>query len=272
MIKELIFGVFCLSIATLNLTAQDETTGQRNSILTSDQAQLDFLIVPMMDKMFLSNVSHEIGKYNGMNFREVRSFFKDYITDLTALSALDNWQMNNLNDTTAKNVHMAIGYGYDLVKVPTRSEESRIAKIWEQLQDKKLDQKEERGAYLENGEIKEFYDGKSRFMNALPDTAWVFGKQLAHQEFDYILFLNELDIHKPRPTDPNFGSDERTLKLHFTLYDHEGKLVYGNAAFSTLSPDMLDIYEISNNALFSAINRMLAECSTHLDGILQNSK
>lgn len=267
----MLISVVCISVATLTLTAQDETTGQRNSLLTSSQAQLDFLVVPMMDKMFLSNVSHEIGKYNGMDFREVRSFFKDYITNLTTLSALDHWQMNSLNDSTAKNVHMAIGYEYDLVKVPTKTEENKIAQIWDQLQNRELDQKRDRGAYLENGEIKEFYDGKSRFMNALPDTAWVFGNQLGDKEFDYLLFINELDIHKPRPTDPNFGSEERTLKLHFSLYDNEGQLVYGNAAFSTLGSDELDIYELSNNALFSAINRMLAECSTHLDGILQTS-
>ena len=57
---------------------------------------------------------------------------------------------------------------------------------------------------------------------------------------------------------------ERTLKLHFTLYNSEGKRLYGNAAFSTFAEEELDIYTIANDALFSAINRMLAECTAEL--------
>lgn len=254
-------------VFTFQTRAQDLTSGQKSSILLSQQTKKEFLIVPMMDKMFLSNVSHEIGKHNEMNFREVRSFFKDFITDMTVLSSLQNWKMtdlNGLNDTIVQNVHVAQSFDYDLIKVHTKTEESQIQKIWDQLQKTETKSKQKRGAYLENGEIKEFYDGKSRFMNAMVDTSWVFGQVLSEHSFDYVLFINELDINKPRPTDPNYGTNERTLKLHFTLFSNEGKRLYGNATFSTFEEDELDIYSIANNALFSAINRMIAECSTEL--------
>ncbi len=275
MLKWLIIGYLLVSVAAQNCIAQDKTTGERNSLLLSSEAQKEFLIVPMMDKMFLSNVSHEIGKYNGMNFREVRSFFRDYITEMTALSSLANWQMTSLDetsDTLARNVHVAQRFDYELIKVHTKTEESKIQEIWHHLQKKEEKQSQPRGAYLENGEIKEFYDGKSRFMNAQVDTSWVFGNVLSDFDFDYLLFINELDINKPRPTDPNYGTSERTIKLHFTLYSSEGKRLYGNAAFSTFEENDLDIYGIANNALFSAINRMLAECSAELTLLSEKQK
>jgi len=255
-------------------TSQDKTSGQRSSLLLSGESQKKFLLVPMMDKMFLSNVSHEIGKWNGMNFREVRSYFQDYLTDMTALSALENWEMNDMNnypDSILKNIHVAIGYDYDLVTEHSRLEESEIQKIWSYLQVNNSDITSKRGAYLDKGEIKEFYDDHMRFMNARPDTAWVFGNVLTDFEFDYLLFINELDIHKPKPSDVTYNTQERIVKLHFTLYSEKGKRIYGNAAFSTFSENELDIDKIAHNALFSAINRMIAECSNSIS-LLKKSK
>ena len=54
--------VLFLSVTTLKASAQDETTGDRNGLSYSSEAQKEVLLVPMMDKMFLSNVIHEIGR------------------------------------------------------------------------------------------------------------------------------------------------------------------------------------------------------------------
>ncbi|MEJ6681180.1 MAG: hypothetical protein QNL21_03700 [Flavobacteriales bacterium] len=258
--------VLFLSVTTVKTLAQDETTGDRNEISYSSEAQKEVLLVPMMDKMFLSNVIHEIGRYNEMDFREVRSFFKGYISDMVALNGAENWRITHANslDSITHKIQIAQGFDYDLITVHSKVEETRVQKIWNKLQETTEEKYSARGAYLENGELKEFYDGKSRFMNTKVDTGWVFGQVLADSDFDYLLFINELDINKPRPTDANFGSRERTLKLHFTLYNSQGKRLYGNAAFSTFAEEELDIYAIANDALFSAINRMLAECSAEL--------
>jgi len=253
-----------LSVLTTAVNAQDETSAQGNSVLYSTNSAPDVLLMPMIDKMFLSNVTHEIGRYNDMDFKEVRSFFKDYISDFTPLSA-GSWNVSPVPDSLVKKIHVAQGFDYDLITTPSKKEESQIQKIWNQLQKQQSFTQTKRGVYLENGEIKEFYDGKSRFMNAVVDTAWVFGNVLASSEEDYLLFINELDINKPSPTEANFGSRDRTLKLHFTLYNSKGERVYGNAAFSTFDPEVLDIYEIANSALLSAINRMLAECTNSLN-------
>ncbi len=266
MIKWLAVLVIFFSVATLETLAQDETTGENGILSYFSSAQKEVLLVPMMDKMFLSNVTHEIGRYNGMNFREVRSFFKEFIADMADLSGAENWNITDANslDSMTLKIQVAQSFDYDLVKVHTKSEESKIQEIWSKLQKSAEKTTTKRGAYLEKGEIREYYDGKSRFMNTRVDTSWVFGQVLADSDFEYLLFINELDINKPRPSDVNYGSGERTLKLHFTLYNSKGKRVYGNAAFSTFEEDELDIYSIANDALFSAINRMLAECSAEL--------
>ncbi len=256
-------------IFVAHCTAQDQTTGQNSLLSYSNESSKSFLLVPMMDKMFLSNVTHEIGKYNQMNFRQVRSYFKDYISEMSALSAVQNWSISEANDTdsTLMKIQVAQSFDYDMVKVHTKAEESKIEEIWNSLQKKADVTQARRGAYLENGEIKEFYDGKERFMHAVVDTSWVFGQVLKDKEVDYVLFINELDINKPRPSDANYGSGERTVKLHFTVYNSRGKRVYGNAAFSTFAADELDIHSIANGAVLSAVNRMLAEISTELAGI-----
>lgn len=269
MLKWISILAMCLSVATLKTAGQDETTGDKNALSYSSEAQKEVLLIPMMDKMFLSNVTHEIGRYNDMNFREVRSFFKDYIVDMADLSGAETWNITDANslDSVTQKIQVAQGFDYDLVTIHSKIEETKIQQIWNKLQHSATDKSDNRGAYLENGEIKEFYDGRSRFMNTKVDTGWVFGQVLVDSDFDYLLFVNELDINKPRPSDANFGSGERTLKLHFTLYNSEGKRIYGNAAFSTFAEDELDIYAIANDALFSAINRMLAECTAELTAL-----
>ena len=266
MYKWISILVLCLSVATLKTSAQDETTGDRNGLFYSSEAQKEVLLVPMMDKMFLSNVIHEMGRYNDMDFREVRSFFKGYISEMVGLSGAENWRITPANslDSITQKIQIAQGFDYDLITIHSKTEETKIQQIWSKLQEATEEKSSARGAYLENGELKEFYDGKSRFMNTKVDTGWVFGQVLANSNFDYLLFINELDINKPRPTDANFGTGERTLKLHFTLYNSDGKRLYGNAAFSTFAEEELDIYTIANDALFSAINRMLAECTAEL--------
>ena len=260
--RLMVMLLFCF--ATLGAQSQDETSGENNSALVSEQAEVSFLVVPMMDKMFLSNMSHEIGKYNGMNFREVRKFFTARIVENALLGGFDNWNMSSSeseNDSLTTNINMSLGYDYDLVTVYEHKEETKIKELWESLQSKSEQKVENRGAYLDKGEIKEFYDGKERFMNAKMDSSWVVGTLLKDNPFDYILVINELDINKPRPNETELDQSERTLKLHFTLFDGSGNRIYGNATFGTFDENELDVYEILNNALFSSINRMLAECS-----------
>lgn len=267
--KFVLFLVCILTIATQNTYAQDQTRGQETGINLELTAQKSLLVVPMMDKMFLSNVGTQLGRANQLNFREMRELLIDKINENTVLSASGIWDASDAkgyNDTLVEYFHMAIGFNYDEVTVHSAQEETKIQEFWQQLQEKtKTQTTAKNGAYLDKGEIKEFYDKQERFMNASLDSAFTSHEIFQSIEQDYVLIINELDIYKPNPNEVNYGSGERTLKLHFTLYSKEGKRIYGNATFATFDKSELDIYEIINSALFSAVNRMVAECTAQLN-------
>ncbi|GEM_PF-1032848 len=267
--KSVFLVVFCLCVATQENQAQDETRGQGNVPTFSVMSQKSMLIVPMMDKMFLSNVGTQLGRSNQLNFRELRSLLIDKTNENALMSAsglYDVFEANEVNDSLVRYFHSATGFNYELVKTHSTTQETKIQEFWSQLQAKaKTETSAKNGAYLERGEIKEFYDDQERFMNSNLDTAFISHPMFQAVDQDYVLVINELDIYKPNPNEVNFQSGERTLKLHFTLFSNEGKRIYGNATFATFDKSVSDIYEIVNTSLYSAVNRMIAECSAHLN-------
>jgi hypothetical protein len=268
--RKIVFLVVILvSIVTLKTTAQDQTRGQESMPLLDMNNQKSMLIVPMMDRMFLSNMGTQLGKYNHLNYKELRSLLISKIHETALISAdglYDVSDASEINDTLVKYFHMASGFNYELVKVHSEKQETKVQEFWSELQDKTQTKNlNKNGAYLEKGEIKEFYDDQERFMNSSLDTAFISHQAFASLKQDYILIINELDIYKPEPNKLNYFSNERTIKLHFTLYSKEGERIYGNATFATFDKSELDIYNIINSSLFSAVNRMIAECSAHLN-------
>ena len=268
MIKWILTALLFSGIATLNSAAQDETRGQKSTPIISNTAQKSMLVIPMMDKMFLSNVSGQLGKANELSYKELKELLVEKINETAVLSASGVWQAEDAsaaNDSLTTIFHQATAFKYDLVLVHSQKEETKIQEFWQKLQEKSQTlNSEKNGAYLEKGEVKEFYDNKERFMNAQLDTAFISSDYFQNIEQDYVLIINELDITKPNPNDVNYNTGERTLKLHFTLYSSAGKHIYGNATFATFDKGELDIYSIINSSLFSAVNRMIAECSAHL--------
>lgn len=241
----LVFAIMLFSASAI--TAQDKTYEQSRGFDTFDMPTV--MVLPFEDHMFLSDINREIGNRTGMNYDDIRRTFREgLIQTIVEMGSdyadfLDPYEMDE--EEIAKLFRSAYsGMTYDYNEV-VALEEVKDKGLLDKIKENNEEDQTDRGVFLDEGQIKTWYDGKERFMDASFNSSEKIDLILEDFGLDYLLVINELDIKVMRDIDREAGQVwPRRIKIHFTIFGPEGEKIFGSAAYSYYEGEEKDIYTI----------------------------
>ena len=209
-------------------------------------------IVPFDTRHYLCDINKEIGNRTGLTLDEIENTFRNGIIQSIIKMSAGSYDFFDPEEISEDESFELIGgiyscISYDYVQVVPLGEEdySKAKKILKKLSEKESPTQINRGAYLEDGQIKEWYDGKERFMNARITDMEKFKHIVAANDLDMVLCINELDIKVMRDYSRDIGQVwPRRIKIHFTIFDKDGNQTFGSAVYYNYDGHQKDIYTI----------------------------
>lgn len=240
-------------VSVLHSAAQDQTTG-RNRV-NGPAKEASVVLVPYEPKMYISDVTRELCLSNELDTDELRRILREGLSQLVAVELGNHARvadlLNDGEEEQLKDLHeIYSAITYDFIKVPLPDTVK--------TKDKNPDQTG-RGAVVEGGQLKTYYDGKERFMDARIVDKRILSYLQKQYDPDYLVFLNELDIRVLR-TGPAAHSDRlpRQIKVHFTILDIKGKKVFGSAIMMDYPYGESDVFKIVRS-YFPVVGKGIAD-------------
>ncbi len=204
----------------------------------SPQRNLSFVVVPYKPMMHLSDADNDLSNYSGITQQEMRSQLRfgllknlntKLVVDYEATIPQQDFVQNDERDLEL--IYNSLAFGEDTV-YPLKANAKRDSLQWKK---KVFTSKENSVKNVEKTYINvDFYD-----QLLLPDLARKYNA-------DYFIFLNELDIKTNYSDclDLALKIYQRELKVHYSVFNRNGKQVYGDVAVVKFPSNSNNIDEI----------------------------
>lgn len=215
-------------------------------------------IVPFKPKMYMSKIDKEVGEYNGLNYQEVRGYFRLGLDNALFLAAKDNYsvlRMHADDPEVNQDLHYfykATGYEYRDVPVEEPEPETKIGKKYGALKTKfqKHEEPEGPNTRMEKGEIVQKPTSGEKFMAVKVVNENFFEMLNEKYEIGLYLIVTELDLKHARGVEwTQYANDDypREIKVHFSILNKDLEEVYAGIAVRQFSSRENDIKEIIKN-------------------------
>lgn len=229
--RKLIFICLLLFTSTCLKGAADSTAAKT----------LNILIVPYRPMMHLSDADHEIAYYSGKNPAEIRKELRKGLINHLNRRLITEYRVNipeqdfvQKAEDDIELLYHSMSYSQDTVY----SLKGKAGKDSLQLKKKLFTNKEHTVKSIDSTYINvSFHD-----QMLLPDLA-------KRYDADVFIFLNELDIKTNFKDclDLALKIYQREIKVHYTVFDRNGKQLYGDVAVAKFPSNSNDIDEIMNS-------------------------
>lgn len=258
------------------IKAQENTFQKKGNVKTDQEVysegQPDYsrvLIIPFEPKMYISSADKQIAQRTSLTHQQIRENMRYGISDhmkhtigggLKSVSLL-HIDTGSIGEDLGY-IYNSIGYKYkalpldDVEKAKQNEEDSKpINKIKGSFNklvknDQNRVNKEESGARIENGQIKSTVSYSEKFMNTSIHNPNLLDVLYQKYNADVFLFINELDIEEAASNARNGLSDlsyKRKVKVHYTIFDRNGKELHGGASIVYIPSTTNDMNKIVNN-------------------------
>ena len=251
----------CLMLlVSLQIFAQDNTMGEkkeepRRDTLFYPDINSKLLIFPFEPKLYRSEIDQEVGPANGLNFQELRGFYRLGLDNALYLAAKEQYDVIRFHADDAEInkdlyfVYKSMGYqNRDLPPVEDENE-GKISKTYNKLVSKvsKAEEEPEPGTRMDHGQLVNNPNSQSQFMVR----TIVNENVLDYCEEKYMaglfLFINQLDLlHAPGVDWTQYSNDDypRIIRVHYTIFNKSSQEGFSGLASTTFSSQTNDIREI----------------------------
>lgn len=214
------------------------STPTDSSAISIEQNSFSFLVIPYKPMMHLSDADNDLSRYSELTPQEIREKLRvGLLKNLNSKLVLEyetkipdqDFVQNDERDLEL--IYNSLAFGQDTV-YPLKANA-----VKDSLHSKKkaFASKDATTKNIEKSYINvAFYDQK-----LLPDLARKYSA-------DYFIFLNELDIKTNYADclDLALKIYQRDLKVHYSIFDRNGKQVYGDVAVVKFPSNSNDVDEI----------------------------
>lgn len=265
-----------LAFLPLLLNAQD-------SVLEPGEKQDSFnynkvMIIPFDPQMYFSDSDKELADFNNKKVRDIHLMFRQGLEYSTNVRILDRYQtyeiMRDTNDDALldlKAIYEGISYKYQpsgsvLLAKEEKKKKSFIEKFEEKIKGKNENEKEEENKdarfasrYKENTE-------ETRYLDAMIHSNEMLKYMSGKYGTDLFLFINqfELKTNFENCLDRAALIYEREIKVHFSIYDKNGRHIFGDV--------VTVIFPSNTNSMDEIIRKNFPLISNYLAGKMPNPK
>ena len=251
--------IFSLHLAT---HAQSDSSSHGNNIL----------LVTYELKMYRSTIDPALMQKSGLSYEALRKEIQKGLdnTMLLELKAKGEAKSVLQNDTNYYNgelahIHKNISYSYELMpgaeKVETAEEEKGMKKIGGKLnklvgKNKATSEYEEKmGTWVEDGQVVSRIDNREKYMKTKIFSNKIIKDLCSKHQAKTIVFINQLDILQ---ADKEF-SGQRKVKIHYTIFDHNGREIASGAEVSYFETTQNDPKKIVYEELYKPCHAIAAK-------------
>lgn len=203
------------------------------------------MIIPFEPRLYRSHIDRQVGEYDGLNFQEIRGYFRLGLDNALSLATKDEYDLVRMHADNADinrdldYIYKSVGYQYRTMPKPPEPPKKGLAKFGDKInkevqkQVKKLEEPEPTpGARIENGQVVSVPHKEERFMAISLINQDMFNYLTEKYGTGLYLFITQLDMmNAPDQDYTAFGSDnyEREIKIHFCIMTSDKKEVYAGA-------------------------------------------
>lgn len=240
-----------LSIFLLLICLQHTAIAQTNTEKTTIKKNVkSVLLVPFDPKLYLSEADMQIGKASKKTFHEIRDYFRNNLMayllmdmtrfyDAKTLLSSSSTMSTESYDEDLQMIYSILNYKYEKPIKPDidGAENSKTAK------------KDTTENGIMNGQIvadnNRSHTGE--YINIVTSDSNIFPYLCNKYHVDYVLFINQLDIRLILPENENYTPLKlnKEIKIHYSVFDREGKQIAGNYASTIVPAEENDIQSIT---------------------------
>ena len=232
------------------------------------------LLVPFDSRIYFNDATGIIAQAEGQTHDEIMMYFREQFNLQLYNAMIDSCVIINLLSDNTRQAQEDISDLYSIISyelglaMQNQPEDPDEAETLNYFQKRKAEKEEAR-------KIEEMQNSKTRIVNGEivgrrqptedkylhivfynPEVLQEIAKR---RDVDLFLFINEFDI-KGNYGDPYLSGSsksERTMKVHFSLYNAQGKLVHGSFGENTIPFRLDDKKEIVNNYFPEVIRQIV---------------
>lgn len=254
--------LFCFSVGTLLLSAQNETyqieDNRSNPGTKADYLVGDILYVPFKNQLYKSHFDKELMQHNQLDYSALREALQKGLEQSVAQACDSNYTMVSLGSHQSRMkedrniLHEALKYDYKMVPSEYNGEENGAKDKVNALKKRfksKGDNKKKEGTYIEDGQIKSNTTQGSKYMSVYLENKDVLKVFTASYNNSYVLSMNQFEFVVPATVDPiqlQTGHYKRNLVVHYSFLNKQGKEVKGGKATVEVPSDVLSIDKITS--------------------------
>lgn len=232
------------------------------------------LLVPFDSRIYFNDATGIIAPTDGSTHDELMLYFREEFNLQLHNAMMDSCVIINLlTDNTRKaqddisQLYSIIGYELKLAMQNAPEDPDEVEKQnffqrrkAEKEEESKLEEMQTSRTRIENGEIVgKRQPVEDKYLHIVFHQPEVLAEIARRRDVDLFLFINEFNI-KGNYGDPYLSGNskgERTFKVHFSLYNAQGKLVHGSFGETTIPFNLDDKEEITNNYFPEVIRQIV---------------
>ena len=260
----------------LGFNAQENTFQKKGNVKSDQEIYAEgraeyskVLIIPFEPKMYISSADKEIASRTKLTHQEIRENMRYGISNQMRHAVGKGMKSVSLLhiDTGAVGrdlgyIYNSIGYKYkplpaeDVARNKQNEEDlkpvNKLKGSFNKLikHDNLAPEETNGGTRIKNGQIHSTVSYGEKFMNTSIHNPSLLKVLSAKYEADVFLFINELNIEAAAPASRSGLSAlsyKRKVKVHYTIFNKDGKELHGGAAIVYMPSTTNDMNKIINN-------------------------
>lgn len=246
--KFLLSFVLALVIG-LTAYSQDQTRVMNEGYQGEQSTRI--AIVPFEPRMIISDLHRDMCVKNGMTSQEVREALAEgffYALRVTApeLAEADVFGWNDPWPAALESLYGELSYVNTPVSRPPAEDITQA------------------GAFVKDGELRYKYDTLTRYMQpVLPPS--ILAEFAGESSADFVLVITELDlVNLGDLVRVNPGKTSFYVRIHYALYDPEGKLIKGGLVSKKMETSTYDPTEMARNDFRAAAEALYKSIGSDL--------
>jgi hypothetical protein len=226
-------------------SAQEDTTIYRH--------EKSMMIIPIEQKMYRSEIDKDLGTANGKThdqlFRDIRygtalQFTYEMLYRYKAFTLI-----NMIEDSVRRDLNViynGIGYKYTVVADTVGFASANKLEKFKRNINNTQDQLQKPKNGMHNGEIVSERDTRKKHMKTVIKNDSLLPYLNVKYQCDYYLFINEIDLINDLSNQEKLatGDWDRALKIHFTVFDSNGKEIETGILEKNFPKDENDLQKI----------------------------
>lgn len=266
--------IILLLLSAFNGHSQENTLGienkssfQRDTLFYPEENSR-LLIVPFDPKLYRSEIDEEIGKYNQLNFQELRGYYRLGLDNALYLAAKNQYEVIRLHADNAdinkdlNSVYKSTAYEAREIIVEDQAKKTKMGQTVQKVKTKikPETEPEDTETRIENGQIITGDGTVDKYMARTIVKKNVLDYCEEKYKAGLFLFINQLDLMNEPGVDWTQFSNKnynRVIRVHFSIYNKNEKELYSGVATTLFPAETNDIRDIIANHFTEAAAQII---------------